>query len=215
MSETLLVFKERSHHTKEKPVAKVSSSYLTKLQVAIDRNIMTGFDELAKKKACWGIKDASDDLPLIMGVLNFGDPGHTVPNTKKGSPTRKRIEEITKAFGGEISSAIPPRPWLSASTKDEYRTKIKRYVRTQLPRMIAGITKAEKGKYASHSSNKALSVDAFIEGLAKLGADNARDYWENGPFIHNADMTLKHKSDPRPLHGHGTMEKGKIEGWVE
>lgn len=198
MSETLLVFKERSHHTKEKPVAKVSSSYLTKLQVAIDRNIMTGFDELAKKKACWGIKDASDDLPLIMGVLNFGDPDHRVWNNAEG-----------------VLAPIPPRPWLSASTKDEYHTKIKRYVRTQLPRMIAGITKAEKGRYASHSSNKTLSVDDFIEGLAKLGAENARDYWENGPFIHNADMTLKHKSDLRPLHGHGTMQKGKIEGWVE
>ena len=215
MSETLSAYKGRSRHTKETQVAKVSSSFLTKLQVAIDRNIQTGFDELATKKACWGIKDSSDDLPMIMGVLDFGDPGHTVPNTKKGSPTRKRLADAVAAFGGENSSAIPPRPWLSGSTKGEYRTNIKRYVRTQLPRMIAGITKAEKGRYASKSSRKALSVDDFVKGLAEVGAKNAKDYWENGPFIHNAPMTLENKSDPRPLHGRGTMNESKIEGWVE
>ena len=192
-------------------MVKVNSSFLTKLNVAVEKNVRSGFVDLAKKRACWGIK-GGDELPVIMGVLNFGDPAHTFPNTKKSSPTRKKIQDILTAFGGENSSAIPARPWLSNSTKGAYRYFIKKYIDENLPKMVAGVRK--DGKYVSVTSQRALSVEDFVKGLAEVGADNARDNWESGSFTPNSPATLANKNDTRPLHDTGLMNSDRIEGWV-
>ena len=193
-------------------MVKVNSSFLTKVNLAVTRNVRSGFVDLAKKRACWGIKGGEDDLPTIMGVLNFGDPAHTFPNSKKNSITRKLMEAVI-ASGGENQSAIPPRPWLSNSTKGAYRYFIKNYIDENLPKLVAGITSSDR-RYGSYSSQRSLSVDDFIQGLADVGAENAIDNWESGKFKPNSPATLAKKSDSRPLHDTGVMNAGRIEGWV-
>lgn len=165
---------------------------------------------VAKKTAHWGIKDQGD-LALIMGVLNFGDPAHTVPNTKKDSPRRKAIEDAIAVFGGN-DSEIPKRPWLSQSTEGVYRYTIRRYIEANLGKLVAGLKK--KGKAGSYSSQRALSADDFLKGLAEVGCDNAQDNWENGTFAPNKPMTVHNKGHSKPLHGKGTMKLDSITGWV-
>ena len=194
-------------------MVKVNSSFLTKINLAVHRNVRAGFVDLAKKRACWGIRGGDDDLPTIMGVLNFGDPAHTFPNTKKNSARREALESALAAFGGTNESAIPPRPWLSDSTKGAYRYFMKKYIEENLPKMLMGISAPDR-KYSSRSSKKSLSVDDFLDGLAQVGADNARDSWESGKFKPNRPATLAKKTDPRPLHDTGVMNESRIEGWV-
>lgn len=194
-------------------MVKVNSSFLTKINLAVEKNVRSGFVDLATKRACWGIKGGKDDLPTIMGVLNFGDPAHTFPNHKRNSAFRKALEyALANNVGVKNPSAITPRPWLSDSTKGAYRYFLKKYINENLPKMVAGIKK--RGKYDSVSSQRALSVNDFLDGLAQVGADNARDNWESGKFKPNSPATLSKKSDSRPLHDTGVMNAGRIEGWV-
>lgn len=166
---------------------------------------------VATKTAHWGIKD-DGELAVIMGVLNFGDPAHTVPNTGKGTLRRKMIEDAIAVYGGN-DSAIPPRPWLTQSTEGIYRYNIRKYVEANLGKMVAGLYK--RGKAGSASSNRALSIDKFLQGLAEVGAENAQDNWENGSFAPNRPMTLRNKGTTKPLHDTGRMNKGSITGWVD
>lgn len=173
-----------------------------------------GFRHIAAKTACWGIKG---ELALIMGVLNFGDPAHTVPNHKKTSPTRKNLESALAAFGGKNDSAIPPRPWLSRSTEGVYQVKLNDYIRENTGALIASVVTQGGTEFKSTSKRKgrALNPDDFIKGLAEVGKKNAQQSWEKANFKENAPMTLAHKSDPRPLHGTGRMNESVIEAWTE
>ena len=205
------MYKAHSHHTKEQEVS-ISinkSSFTSKLYLDITKNVRSGLAQLATKKACWGIKDQGD-LALIMGVLNFGDPAHTVPNTPKNSERRKMIEDAIDTFGGN-DSAIPPRPWLSRSTEGYYKYSLRKYIEDNLPKVVKGIPK--KGPFQSISSTQSMSINDFVEGLAKVGAENARDSWDNGNFAPNKPMTLANKADSRPLHGSGRMNRGSITAW--
>ena len=214
MSEISLAFKELSHHTKEKPVAvKVNvKSFTKKIEMAVAPNMRRGLAEIARKQVHWGIQ-GNGDLPVIMGVLNFGDPAHTVPNRKSGSPARETLKTALNAnIGVSNPSAIPPRPWLSQTTTGKYQKRITDYIEDNFPKVLAGIKKDRK--YESITSQRALSIDDFLTKLAEVGAEVARDSWDSGNFEPNADMTLKHKSDPRPLHGRGDMSRDVITGWV-
>lgn len=178
-------------------MVKVNSSFLTKLNLAVEKNVRSGFVDLATKRACWGIKDEGN-LALIMGVLNFGDPDHRVWNNSKG-----------------VLAPIPPRPWLSNSTEGMYRYLLRRYVNENLPRILPSISKRGVYKGKSLSSQRALGIDDFVKGLAEIGADNARDNWDSGKFQPNSPMTLARKSDPRPLHDTGRMNASAIKAWSE
>lgn len=168
--------------------------------------------DLAKRTACWGIKDEGD-LPMIMGILEFGDPAHTFPNAKKDSPRRKAVE-AELAAGGENSSAIPPRPWLRKSAQGTYRSHLVKYVNDNLPKVLRGFP-----KYGQNIVNPdaLMTTKEFIQGLAEVGAKNAREDWETANFEKNAKATLANKSDPRPLHGRGDgdnpMSADAIKAW--
>ena len=170
--------------------------------------------DLAQKTAHWGIKD-NGDLPMIMGVLEFGDPAHTFPNTKKGSVTRKTIEQSLEN-GGENSSAIPPRPWLRNSIKGNYRKELTKYINENLPKVLRGFPK--RGQSVTNKKST-LSADDFIKGLAEVGKNNTINSWIRANFVPNAEATLANKSDDRPLHGNGNgdypMSEDAITAWSE
>lgn len=170
------------------------AAFKTKIEAYIAPNVRHGFVELAKKRACWGINDATDNLPTIMGVLNFGDPDHRFPNSPRG-----------------VLAPIKARRWLERSTEGYYYRELIKYINESLPKVVAGIPK--KGAFRSWSSQRALSIDDFIHGLAETGAKNAQKSWELANFEPNRPATLAHKTDPRPLHDTGTMNKGKIVAW--
>lgn len=187
-------------------------SFTKKFEMAVAPNMRRALAEIARKQVHWGIQ-GHGDLPVIMGVLNFGDPAHTVPNRKDGSQSREVLKTALNAnVGVSNPSAIPPRPWLSQTTTGKYQKHITAYIENNFPKVLAGVRKDRK--YESVSSQRALSVDSFLEGLAKTGAEVARDSWDNGIFEPNKPMTLAHKSDPRPLHGRGDMSRDVITGWV-
>ncbi len=184
-----------------------------KIEATLSPTLRRSLALVATKTAHWGIKDQGD-LALIMGVLNFGDPAHTVPNRGKGSEARSVLEDALKANIGVTNlSAIPPRPWLSESSEGKYNRNLKKYVNENIARLVAGL--AKRGKAGSASSNRALSINDFLQGLAEVGAENAQDNWENGNFAPNAPMTLRNKGTTKPLHDTGRMSKGSITGWVD
>ena len=161
-----------------------------------------GLADLAKKTAHWGIK-GQGELPKIMGVLEFGDPDHTWPNTPKGSRLRKMLE-LNAVIGNEDNpSEIPPRPWLRRSIEGEYRKRLVKYVNTELPKVLRSMPKTGQGVYTPRSKKL---VKEFIDGLADTGRDNAELSWERANFTPNAPATLELKDDPRPLHGNGNGE---------
>ena len=171
--------------------------------------------DLSKKTAHWGIK-GNGDLPMIMGVLEFGDPDHTWPNTPKGSRHRKFLE-LNATFGEENNpSAIPPRPWLRRSVEGYYRKEIVKYVNDNLPKVLAGFP-----KYGQNIVNpkSRMNTEKFIEGLAKVGRDNAEMSWNYANFEKNRPATLENKTDPRPLHGNGDgdnpMSGDAITAWSD
>lgn len=169
------------------------------IEKTVSPTVRRGFAQISKKTASWGIK-GQGDLPLIMGVLNFGDPDHRVWNNAQG-----------------VLAPIPPRPWLNRSTQGIYQVKINSYIRENLPRVIMSIQTRGQSSFRKTSSqaHKTLHPDDFIAGLAKIGRDNARYAWEKANFQENAEMTLAHKSDPRPLHGHGRMKESSITAWTD
>lgn len=170
--------------------------------------------DLAKKTAHWGIK-GNGDLPMIMGVLEFGDPAHTFPNAKKGTPKRREVEDFV-ASGGKNPSEIPPRPWLRRSVEGYYRKEIVKYVNDNLPKVLAGFP-----KYGQNIVNpkSRMNTEKFIEGLAKVGRDNAEMSWNYANFEKNRPATLENKTDPRPLHGNGDgdnpMSGDAITAWSD
>lgn len=192
---------------------KFNSGFYKKMDMIVTTTSRKALADLSKKTACWGIK-GHGDLPMIMGVLEFGDPAHTFPNRKKGSPTRKALEDVLAAFGGENASAIPPRPWLAKSIQGTYRSHLTKYINDTLPQVLRGFPK--KGQSIVNPKAK-VSTDKFIQGLAEVGAKNARESWNKANFKKNAPATLANKTDPRPLHGKGgekdSMSEDKIEAW--
>ena len=166
------------------------AAFKTKIEAYIAPNVRHGFVQLAQKRACWGIKDEGD-LAMIMGVLNFGDPDHRVPNTSNGK-----------------LAPIPARRWLERSTEGYYYRELIKYINENLPKVVNGIPK--KGAYRSWTSQRALSIDDFVQGLANAGAKNAIKSWELANFVENTPATLANKSDSRPLHDTGRMNAGSI-----
>lgn len=165
-----------------------------KVETALSPTLRRGLAMVATKTAHWGIKDHGD-LAMIMGVLNFGDPDHRVPNTPEGK-----------------EAPIPKRPWLSQTTEGQYRYFVRRYVEINLLKVVSGLSK--RGKVSSVSSQRSLSVEDFLQGLSELGAENARDNWENGNFAPNTPATLHNKRGDKPLHDKGRMSREAITGWV-
>lgn len=186
---------------------KFDSKFFRKMEAIVTPKMRKEMAKLSKMEAHWGIRN-DGELAMIMGVLNFGDPAHTVPNRSKGTPQRKAVEDAIAAYGGN-DSAIPPRPWLSNSVRGAYDVNIKRYVNENLPIVLRGMSKVGT-KFKSK-----ITPDQFIKGLAEVGRDNARKSWESGKFAPNAPMTLQNKSDPRPLHDTGRMNAGVIEAWTK
>ena len=85
-------------------MAKINYKALSRtVETTLSPSLRRGLAAIATKTAHWGIKDQGD-LALIMGVLNFGDPDHRVPNTPDGH-----------------IAPIPPRPWLNRSTDKIYQ----------------------------------------------------------------------------------------------
>ena len=191
-----------------------NSSFYKKMSMIATATSRKAVADLSKRTAHWGIK-GNGDLAKIMGVLEFGDPGHTVPNTPKGSQRRKTIEDAVAAFGGN-DSAIPPRPWLRKSIRGSYRSKLVKYINTNLPKVLQGFPKSGQNIV---NTNAEMTTDEFLQGLAEVGMENARNSWETANFTPNAPMTLQNKSDPRPLHGKGdgenAMSAEKITAWSE
>ena len=165
-----------------------------KIETNVSPTLRKGLAAISMKSAHWGIKDQGD-LALIMGVLNFGDPDHRVPNTPDGH-----------------KAPIPKRPWLSQTTEGQYKYFVRKYVEDNLPKVISGL--AKRGKVQSVSSQRSLSIDDFLQGLADEGKDAAQDNWENGSFAENTPMTIKNKHGDKPLHDTGRMNRNSITGWV-
>ena len=193
---------------------KFNSSFYKKLDMIVTMTSRKALSDLSKRTAHWGIK-GHGDLPMIMGVLEFGDPAHTFPNAKKGTEKRKAVEKLI-ASGGQNESAIPPRPWLNKSRQGTYRSHLTKYVNNSLQEVLRSMPKTGNVFYTSHSKKL---TDKFIQGLAEVGAQNARDSWNSGNFAKNAEATLINKDDPRPLHGNGgekdSMSEDKITAWSE
>lgn len=169
-------------------------AFLRKVETTISPSLRRGLARVATKKASWGIKD--DELALVMGVLNFGDPDHRFPNTPNG-----------------VLAPIPKRPWLERSTEGYYQTQINKYVNENLGRLVAGLPKRGRGQ--GKTTARAISAEDFAAGLAKIGAENARKSYEIANFEPNSPATLAHKQGTKPLHDTGRMNAGKIVGWVE
>ena len=212
----LWAFKGRLPHTKERLV-KFNSSFYKKMDIIATPTSRRAVADLSKKTAHWGIK-GNGDLPMIMGVLEFGDPDHTWPNTPKGSRHRKFLE-INAAFGEEDNpSAIPPRPWLRRSIEGYYRKEIVKYINKNLPKVLAGLP-----KYGQNILNEKadMTPQQFIDGLAEIGRDNAEMSWEVANFEPNAPATIEMKQevDTRPLHGRGDrdnpMSDDAITAWSD
>ena len=166
-----------------------------KIEADLSPTIRKSLALVSKKTAHWGIKDEGN-LALIMGVLNFGDPDHRVPNTPQGRP-----------------APIPKRPWLNRSTERIFQARINNYIEKNLGKLLAGLKK--RGKAGSGSSQRALSAEDFLKGLAEVGRDNARQIWEKGNFAPNTDATLRNKRGDKPLHDKGRMNQAAITGWVD
>lgn len=177
--------------------AKVNYKALSRtVETTLSPSLRRGLAAIATKTAHWGIKDQGD-LALIMGVLNFGDPDHRVPNTPDGHP-----------------APIPPRPWLNRSTDKIYQVKINKYVNDSLKKVVASIPKRGRSGFSA-SSKRAINPNDFMLGLAEIGRDNARYAWEKGNFAPNSDMTLRNKIGTKPLHDTGRMNASAITGWVD
>lgn len=194
---------------------KFNSSFYKKMDLIATPTSRRAVADLAKKTAHWGIK-GQGDLPMIMGVLEFGDPGHTWPNTPGHSRLRKELE-VKEAFGNEKNpSAIPARPWLRRSIEGYYRKQIAKYVNENLPKVLRGFPKSGQNIV---NPDALMTTKEFIQGLAEVGADNAIGSWERANFAPNAKATLENKDDERPLHGRGDgdnpMSADAIEAWSD
>lgn len=189
------------------PIKINPQAFLRTVESQLSPQLRQGLKTIAGKKACFGIK-GQGDLAKIMGVLNYGDPGHTFPNTPKGSDTRQDLS------GDTNDSAIPPRPWLDNSTRGAYAPKISKYINENIGKVIASIPKRGQSRQRA-ASQRSMPIDDFIKGLAEVGAQNARTSWNQGHFKENAPATLENKSDPRPLHDSGRMSDDSISAWTE
>ena len=175
---------------------KFNSSFYKKMDIIATPTARRAVADLSKKTAHWGIK-GNGDLPMIMGVLEFGDPDHRFLNVPEGT-----------------LAPIPSRPWLRRSIEGYYRKEIVKYVNDNLPKVLAGFPKY--GQSIVNSKSR-MNTEKFIEGLAKVGRDNAEMSWEVANFEPNAPATLANKTDSRPLHGNGKtgMSGDAITAWSD
>lgn len=189
---------------------KFNSSFYKNIEAIVTPTARKAMSDLSHKTAHWGIK-GQGDLPMIMGVLEFGDPAHTWPNTRKGSATRQFIEQ---SMDEGNSSAIPPRPWLRNTIQGSYRRELTKYINENLPTVLSGFPK--RGQSVENKKSR-MSADKFIEGLAKVGRNNAINSWVHANFTPNAEATLARKTDDRPLHGNGVtgMSDEAITAWSD
>lgn len=176
------------------PNVRFNSGFYKKMDAIVTTTSRKALSDLSKKTAHWGIKDQGD-LALIMGVLEFGDPDHRVPNTPAG-----------------VLGPIPPRPWLRKSTQGTYRSHLTKYINDNLPKVLRGLPKS--GQNITNTKTEMSSKD-FISGLAELGRDNARISWATANFAPNSPATLANKSDARPLHDTGRMNESVITAWSD
>ena len=164
-------------------------------------------DKLNNKQVHAGI---TGEYALIMGVLNFGDPLHTVPNTPRRSTVRKEGKRLGSE-GLETQevklSPIPARPFLT-DAQVLGKDNIKKYINKNISKLGAGIV---SGK----SSQRALSANDFLKGLSEVMAENIRQNWRDSSMYEpNADMTIHNKpAGLPPLHGKKFNEE-YIKGWV-
>ena len=173
-----------------------NSSFYKKMDLIATPTSRRAVADLAKKTAHWGIKGGGD-LPMIMGVLEFGDPDHRFLNNAGGVP-----------------APIPSRPWLRRSTEGFYRKELTKYINDNLPKVLRGFPK--RGQSITNSKTE-MSAKDFIDGVAQIGAKNARKSWEVANFAPNTPATLENKTDTRPLHGNGKtgMSADAIKSWSE
>ena len=176
------------------PNVKFNSGFYKKMDAIVTMTSRKAMSDLSKKTAHWGIK-GDGDLPLIMGVLEFGDPDHRVPNTPQG-----RL------------GPIPPRPWLNKSTQGTYHSHLTKYINDNLPKVLRGFPKSGQ---SITSTKNTLSAQDFIQGLAEIGKNNARISWGTANFTPNSPATLANKGDPRPLHDTGRMNESVITAWSD
>ena len=175
---------------------KFNSSFYKKMDIIATPTARRAVADLSKKTAHWGIK-GNDDLPMIMGVLEFGDPDHRFLNIPDGKP-----------------APIPSRPWLRKSIQGTYRSHLTKYINDNLPKVLRGFPKSGQNIVNEKAD---MTAKEFIEGLAKVGRDNAEQSWEIANFTPNAPATLANKSDSRPLHGNGKtgMSGDTITAWSD
>lgn len=193
---------------------KIKTSVINRqIEATLSPQLRRGLKVIASKTACYGIKSSKStkkeaSLAKIMGVLNYGDPGHTFPNTGKDSDTRQDLDASNN------DSAIPARPWLDKTSRGIYAQARAKYIKDNLAKVIAGIPKRGQSR-SFKSSQRAITAEEFAQGLANVGAENARNSWNASNFKENALATLENKSDPRPLHDTGRMNADAITGWTK
>lgn len=174
------------------PGVKFNSGFYKKMDMIVTTTSRRALADLSKRTAHWGVKE-NGNLPIIMGVLEFGDPDHRFLNTPSGT-----------------LAPIPPRPWLKKSVQGIYRSHLTKYINDNLPKVLRGLPK--EGQSAVNI-NAEFSVKDFMEGLAEVGKDNAQASWEKANFTPNSPATLAKKADPRPLHDTGRMNESVITAW--
>lgn len=158
--------------------------------------------------ACWGIQNS--ELAKIMGVLNYGDSGHSFLNTKTGSTFRNLVSLGVVDNEGRI----PARPWLDATMFGANKKYFNKAVKEAIQEFF--------------DSTKNFSVDRteknarrFYDKVAQKMAEITRDIYEESEafFEPNALATEEKKlrtgGDLRVLHDTGRMNDGQITGWVE
>lgn len=154
---------------------------------------------------------------LIMGVNNFGDPLHTIPNTKRNGTLRKTGRKLgaegLSSLGIQLHP-IPARPFLTTAQKtDKGEKRLNDFLEKKVPALLAGINVS--GKEGFHKGKKSTTPREFYKDLSQVMADNIRENWESGDFVENAPMTLRNKSNSKPLHGNGGFSGNDIKGWLE
>ena len=193
-------------------MAKVSLDARKLKQIIIagikDSSVLNNIEKLNGMHAHAGIKG---EFALIMGVNNFGDPFHTFPNTEKRGYVRKTAKklgtEAVESLGTKIRP-IPARPFLT-DAQTLGKKNIQKYINDNIDKLASGV---RSGK----SSQRSLSPEDFMLGLANTMRDNIRENWkDSGGLYEENSWATKARKNPGlpPLHGNKFSEKN-IEGWT-
>ena len=190
----------------------VSSSYVKKINAAVDRKITAAINQLQGMSACAGIRGgttASVDLAKKARINHYGSFSRNIPSRKWVDVwDRKNQYGLPGEIRGEIMEAL--REELSSDTG----------VRAKLAPGTDYRIEAEPTLFA----RKSVGPKRFMEDLARIlkeyqvEAIENRDFGPNtagvGDPQHNAPSVEKSKKKDKPLEWKINLAD-KIESWVE